>query len=270
MRYIKEFYRFIGHIIENKRLLWNLVKNDFRQTYLGSFFGIFWAFAQPMAMILILWFVFEVGFRVGPTDRGVPFILWLMSGMIPWFFFANSVSGGMMSVVSNAFLVKKICFRVSILPLVNITSALMIHLFFVLVLAVIFMVYGYSPTIYWLQLPFYILCVYFLVMGISWLLSSLIVFSKDVGQFVNILLQFGFWATPIFWSIKMVPEKYLYLIKLNPMFFIVDGYRDVFINHIWFWEKYRVTPYFMLTTVILFIAGAVIFKRLRPHFADVM
>ncbi len=270
MKYIKEFYRFIRHIAENKTLLYRLTKNEFQKQYLGSYFGLAWALIQPLAFIGVIWLVFEIGFKASPITGDTPFFLWLLSGMVPWFFFSEAVSGGSNAIVSNGYLVKKVAFRVSILPLVPIGSALIVHLMLLGILIIAFLLYGNYPTIYWLQLPYFVLCTIFLVLGISWLTSALRVFIKDIGQIIGIILQFGFWFTPIFWSADIIPEQYKYLIKLNPMFYIVDGYRDTFINHVWFWEQYRVTPYFLLTAGVFFITGALVFKRLRPHFGDVL
>ena len=270
MKYIKEFIIFISHLIGNTRLITTLIKNDFKKQYLGSYFGLFWAFIQPITFIVVIWFVFEIGFRVGPTTGGTPFFLWLICGMIPWFFFADGFINGTNAVVSNDFLVKKVAFRTSILPFVQIGSAFIIHFFLVLFLIASFLIYGYMPTIYWLQLPYYLFCMIFLLLGLSWLTSAIRVFVKDVGNLISVLLQIGFWATPIFWSLDLVPQKYHYLVKLNPMFYIVEGFRDTFINGVWFWEHYKTTPYFLLFATIFFVFGALVFRRLRPHFGDVL
>lgn len=270
MFYLREFIRFLTHIYSSKTMLLALIKNDFKKQYLGSYLGLVWAILQPLSFMVVIWFVFEVGFRAGPAIGDTPFFLWLICGMVPWFFFANSVSAGCNSIVSNAYLVKKVAFRVSILPLVQIGSEFLVHLMLLVFLIISFFLYGYVPTWYWLQLPYFMFCSIILILGISWLTAALRVFIKDIGNFIGILLQLGFWFTPIFWSMDIVPEKYKYIIKLNPMFYIVDGYRDTFISHIWFWDKYKVTPYFLLTTITLFVAGAIVFKRLRPHFADVL
>ena len=270
MRYIREFFRFLKHIAENRALLLTLIKNDFRKQYLGSYFGTVWAFLQPLSFMFVIWFVFEVGFRAAPATGGVPFFLWLMAGMIPWFFFANAASAGANAVFANAFLVKKVAFRVSILPLVPIGSTFIIHLGLVTVLLIAFLLYGFSPSVYWLQLPYYMLCLVLLLLGVSWLTSALKVFIPDVSYFITVMLQLGFWFTPIFWSADKVSQKYLYILKLNPMFYIVEGYRNTFINHVWFWETYKTTPYFLGVTLFFFVTGAIVFKRLRPHFGDVL
>lgn len=269
MSYIRIFYQFLRDIYNSKKLLIDLAKNDFKSKYMGNYLGMLWAFVQPMVTILIFWFVFQVGFKSMPVDN-FPFILWLMSGMIPWFFFAESLQSGTQAIMANSFLVKKVVFRVSLLPIVQILSAFAIHVFFILFLFAMFLYYGYSPTVYWLQIPYYILCTIMLVLGMSWLTSSIIVFFKDIGQIVAMVVQFGFWLTPIFWSIKMIPEQYHFLLKLNPVYYIVEGYRDSLIYHVWVWEKPGLTVYFGTVAVLFFGVGAIVFRKLRPHFADVL
>ena len=270
MRYFKEFYRFIKHILENRKLLSTLSFNDFKEQYLGSYLGIVWAILRPLLFIGVMWFVFGFGFKSKPTDDGIPFILWLLCGMIPWFFFADAVSKSMNAIVSNTFLVKKVAFRVSILPLVKVLSSLYVHVVFVGILLSIFLTYGYTPTIYWLQIPYFMLCMILFLLGLAWLTSAIKVFVKDMGEIIGVVIQFGFWLTPIFWSINIIPEKYQAIIKLNPMFYIIDGYRNALIHQKWFWEDMNLTFYFLTLTVLTLALGAIVFKRLRPHFGDVL
>ncbi len=270
IRYIKEFYRFLNHISESKQLIFTLIKNDFKKQYLGSYLGLLWAFVQPLTFMLVIWFVFTYGFRSAPIGDDTPFFLWLISAMIPWFFISNAIGSGTNAITCNSFLVKKVAFRVSILPLVQIGSALIIHMVLVMFLLVMFLLYGYTPTIYWLQLPFFILCTIMLVLGISWLTSAIRVFVKDIGNFVGVILQIGFWATPIFWNISMIPSKYQWIIELNPAYYITEGYRNTFINDVWFWEMQNATYYFLAICGFFFVLGAIVFKRLRPHFGDVL
>jgi len=263
------FLGFLRSIISNRKLLISLVKNDFKQKYIGNFLGFFWAFIQPMATILIFWFVFQVGFKSQPVDN-FPFILWLVTGMFPWFYFADALSNATNSVIANSYLVKKIVFRVSLLPVIPLFSALIIHLFFIFFMFAMFIYYGHMPTIYWLQIFYYLFALTVLLLGLSWLTSSVVVFFRDVGQLVTMLIQFGFWLTPIFWSIKTIPQQYHWIINLNPIAYIIEGYRDSMIYHHWFWEDLPMTLYFWAVTITLFILGGLTFKRLRPHFADVL
>jgi ABC-type polysaccharide/polyol phosphate export permease len=228
-----------------------------------------WAFIQPAAMIGIFWFVFQVGFKSKPVDN-FPFILWLVAGMFPWFFFAEALSTGTHAILNNAFLVKKVLFRVSLLPIIPILSALAIHTFFIFFMFGMFLYYGYAPEIYWIQLPYYLIASSLLILGLSWLTSSVVVFFKDMGQLVAIVIQFGFWLTPIFWSLHMVPERYHWIIELNPMVYIINGYRDAMVYHQWFWEDVAMMLYFWTVTLALFLIGGFTFRKLRPHFSDVL
>lgn len=269
MNYIKTFYRFLRDIYRSKRLLIDLAKNDFRSRYMGNYLGVLWAFIQPTVMIGIFWFVFEVGFKSMPIDN-FPFILWLMCGLVQWFFFSESLQSATQSILTNSFLVKKVVFRVSLLPIVQIISSLVIHLFFVFCTLGIFLYYGYTPTLYWLQVPYYMFCTIVLVLGIAWLTSSIIVFFRDLGQIVNMMIQFGFWLTPVFWSMKILPLEYHNIFKYNPAYYLVEGYRNSLIYQIWFWECPELSISFWMITLTFFCSGALIFRKLRPHFSDVL
>ena len=100
---------FVLDVFHSRELLWELTKKDFQLRYLGSYLGILWAFIQPVVTVLIFWFVFEVGFRSRPIDN-FPFILWMVAGMFPWFFVADSLNSATASVTENGFLVKKVVF----------------------------------------------------------------------------------------------------------------------------------------------------------------
>ena len=133
-----------------------------------------------------------------------------------------------------------------------------------------FAAYGYMPNIYNLQVFYYLFALICLIFGLSLITSTLVIFLKDIGQLVAMLMQFGFWATPIFWSLDMIPERWHWIFKLNPMYYITQGYRESFIYHRWFWEQGYTNLSFWLVTMALAIMGIVIFKKMRPHFADVL
>lgn len=266
---MRNMINFLTYIIHNYKIIFELAKKDFEKRYLGSFLGILWAFIQPTISIFIYWFVFEIGFKSQPV-QDFPFVLWLMCGLIPWFFFSESLGSATYAILENSFLVKKVVFRVSILPLVKILSNLFVHLFFIIFLIIIFGIYGYKPNLYNLQLIYYSFALLVLLIGLSWISSALIVFMRDIGQLVAMILQFGFWMTPIFWHIKMVPEKYIYLIKINPLYYIVQGYRESLIDYIWFWMHPVHMIYFWVVNLFILILGACIFRKLRRHFADVI
>jgi len=267
---LKNIYYLIIELKNNRKLIINLAKNDFKTKYAGSYLGIIWAFVNPIITIIVYWFVFEYGLRAGSPIKGVPYVLWLMAGLIPWFFYSDGINSATNSMYEYSYLVKKVVFKISILPIVKIISTLFIQLVFITFLFVVAFIYKMYPTVYMLQLFYYLFCLFFIILATSYITSSIILFFKDLGQLINIFLQIGIWATPIMWSYNIIPEKYQWIVKLNPMLYIVEGYRDSFIRNIWFWEKQIQTIYFWLISLSLFFMGAIIFKRLKPHFADVL
>ena len=262
---------FLKELLGNRKLILNLAKNDFKTKYAGSYLGIIWAFIQPVITVLVYWFVFEIGLRqTGNSD--VPFVLWLIAGLVPWFFFSDALNGGTNSLLEYNYLVKKVVFKISVLPIVKILSAFFVNVFFILFTMVIYACYGKYPDLYYLQIIYYIICVFMLVLGLSYLTSAVVIFFRDLTQIINIILQIGVWMTPIMWNIDTMglSSKITFILKLNPMFYVVQGYRDVLINKIWFWEHGTMTIYFWSFTLISFILGAIVFKRLKIHFADVL
>ncbi|MBF0319622.1 MAG: ABC transporter permease [Nitrospirae bacterium] len=256
-------------LFKNRAILAELARRDFKSRYLGSFLGVLWAFVNPAVYVAILWFVFQLGFKARPTDN-VPFILWLIPGIIAWFFISEGIAGATYSILDYSFLVKKVVFRVSVLPVVKILAALYVHMFFIVFLFVVFLFYGYGFSLYSLQVPYYLFAALMLMLGISWITSSVAVFFRDAGQIITMALQFGFWLTPVFWQIKSVPQKYHILLKLNPVYYIVDGYRNSFIYKIWFWETPLLTAYYWFVTGVVLLCGLMLFRKMRPHFADML
>lgn len=269
MSLIKHFYIFLRDIIEKRDLIWELTKKDLKTRFAGTYLGIFWAFIQPAITIGILWFVFEQGFRAKPVEN-FPFILWLSSGMIPYFFFSDGLSTSTNSIIENSFLVKKVVFRVSSLPIVKILSALVVHLFFIFLLILMFALYGYSPTWINLQIFYYLFAMIVLLLGLSWITSALVLFFRDIGQLVATGIQILFWGTPIFWPLKIIPEQYQFIFKLNPLYYIINGYRDSLVYKASFLQNINQGILFWIMTLVIFISGALFFRKLRPHFADVL
>lgn len=136
-------------------------KNDFKTKYAGSYLGIVWAFIQPIVTILVYWFVFSVGLKAG-TVSDYPFVLYLVSGIIPWFFFQDALNGGTNALIEYNYLVKKVVFKISILPIVKIISALFVHVFFVAFALLLCACYGYTPSLYTLQIIYYSVCTFLL------------------------------------------------------------------------------------------------------------
>ena len=258
-------------LLQNRRMIMSLAQNDFKRKYAGSYLGIIWAFVQPIVTILVYWFVFQVGFRSTEVSD-FPFVLYLTTGMVPWFFFQDALNGGTNALIEYNYLVQKVVFKISILPMVKVISAAFVHVFFVCFAMLISALYGYYPTIYVFQLIYYFICTFVFVLGLVYATSAIMVFFRDLFQIISIVLQVGVWMTPIMWDIQMLAGNPLLmkLFRLNPMYYIVNGYRDSMLGRVGISAHLVWTVYFWIVTAALFLLGSIIFKRLKVHFADVL
>lgn len=257
------------NIVCDRKLVFNLAKSDFKTKYAGSCFGIIWAFIQPVIMTLVYWFALDIGLRSGDT-MSYPFVLWLMCGLVPWFFFSEGLASGTNALTEYSYLVKKVVFKIDILPIVKIISAIFVHLFFVALIVVLHACYGYYPDLYSLQLVYYIICMFAFVLALTYITSSIVVFFKDLNQIIAIILQVGIWATPIMWDASSISAKVDMVMKLNPVYYVVSGFRDALLNKVWFWEKPVWTICFWSIVILLYVIGRNVFRKLQIHFADVL
>jgi ABC-type polysaccharide/polyol phosphate export permease len=266
---LKSFFQFIRLIVSQRHVIFSMAKRDIATEHAGSLLGFLWTFLHPLVLIVVFWLVFSVGFRVRPSN-GVPFVAWLTAGLAVWFVFADIVNGSAGAIVSSAHLIKKTRFHSQILPVVKVVSSLMTHAVFLVILMGVIAVQGMPFSFWSFQFLYYLAAAAVFALGLGWAVSALNVFLRDIAQIVRVVLQVGFWATPVFWDIGIMPPAIQTLLKLNPMFYVVQGYRESFLYARPFWEHPLLGVYFWSVASVLFVTGALVFKRLKPHFPDVL
>ena len=264
----------IGEIFRNRSLIWSLAKNDFKKRYAGSYLGAIWAMIQPVVTVAMYYVVFDIIFQSRSEavagDIPIPYVLFLTAGLVPWFYFSESLNHGTLALTEYSYLVKKVVFNIDILPVIKVIAATFIHIFFTLILLIMGCIYRYFPTIATLQIFYYGICTFMLSLAICYLTSAVVVFFKDLSQIIQIALQIGMWATPILWNIGRLSPRAQFFVKLNPVCYIVNGYREALCNAGWFFDDVGYTIYFWCFTIVFMLFGRLIFKKLKPHFADVL
>lgn len=242
---------------------------DFQSRYAGTLGGVLWTFAHPLAVISIFYFVFSVGLRVqGP--EGTPFILWFVCGLVPWFFFNETMLTMTDSVTRHAHLVKKTIFPSEVLPLVHLTAGLIPHTIFMLIVVGLLAYLGGPFLIDRFLVVYFLFCMCVLLLGLGWMLSALQVFYRDISHALGIVLNLLFWVTPIVWSLENMPVEYRNLLFYNPVYYIVEGYRGLLVFDTVVWPSLGHTAYFWTIAGLTFLAGAYVFSRLKSEFADVI
>lgn len=257
-------------------MIFKLAKNDFKTKYAGSYLGVVWAFVQPVITVLLYFLVFGVIMQskaqMMSDGMEAPFVVWLTAGLVPWFYFNDVVINGAQTLLTYNYLVKKVVFRIDVLPLVRGISALFVHGFFVFILLIMTLLGGSGISLCWIQILYYSAGLFFLCIGIAYLFSAITVFFKDMVQLINICLQVFMWATPIMWNITLLDNHPVIktILSLNPLYYIVNGYREALFDHTWFWVHPWLTLYFWAITGLIFWLGWTVFHRLKPHFADIL
>lgn len=264
----KESKPFLLDIWESRSLIFRLAGTDFKAKYAGSYFGIIWAFVQPVITVLIYMIIFGAGLKMTPTETEYPFLLYLIAGIVPWFFFVDAWQNASNCLVEYSYLVKKMVFKISILPVVKVFSSLFVHLFLVTVAFLIFAGSGRLPGITMLQLLYYMFCEICLILALSYLTASITPFFKDMMQLLNICTQLLMWLTPIMWDDGFWPEWMMRIFRLNPMYYIVNGYRDCYMHGDWVWQDMGMTLYFWGFVLIAGFISIKIFREMKDFFAD--
>jgi lipopolysaccharide transport system permease protein/teichoic acid transport system permease protein len=260
---------FLNSLVRNRRLILTLAANELRKRYVGTIGGMLWAVAQPFALIVTYWFVFTHGLKVGLISD-IPFILYFVCGFAPWLMFSETVSLSAGVIVGNQHLVKKMVFPTEILPVVSQVVTLILHVVALAIVGAILFYQRWPVGWHALQLPYYALCAVAFSLGLSWLIAALNVFYRDVAQIVSVVLGIWFWLTPIVWPLEMLSPMLQRIIGLNPMYYVVQGYRDSLLGGAPFWDKLGPALEFWAICLAVLFIGASVFRRLKPEFAEVL
>jgi lipopolysaccharide transport system permease protein len=252
-------------IYDYRELLKTNVKKDIRGKYKGSFLGVLWSFINPLLQVVVYWIVFPYLMRgAGGSD----YLIYLITGLIPWTFFLTTVSGGTTAIKSNAGIIKKVYFPREILIISQVLSGLVNFFISCVIILAFCLVFGFGISIHLLMLPVIALIQSLLILGIVFILSAVNVYVQDMEYIVTFILNMLFYGTPVLYELSMFGDAgILYkLISLNPLTTIINSYRDIFMYHIWP-DMHSLGMVLVLAIITLFV-GYKIFKVLEKGFAE--
>lgn len=261
---------FTRMLYRSSYMIRSMVIRDMRKRYVGSLLGIFWSVIQPLTQLLIYYFIFSVVFkmRLGAEYGGTHFAVWMIAGLLPWLLFAEVMNRSPGSVLEQSNLIKKMVFPSEILPIVTLSAAIISHLIGMTILIVLLLALGGSISLKIFLIIPYLIALGIFALGISWLLASLNVFLRDIGQVISVVINIWFFLTPIVYTRERVPAVVQKVFLLNPMLHIVEGYRVALLGK----TEMDIAgfSYVLLIGTIILIIGALTFRRLKPIFADVL
>ena len=257
---------------EYKNQIGKLAKADLVKTYRGAALGWAWAIIKPTVTIFVYWFAFAIGLRASKTISGsYPFFLWLIAGIVPWFYMSDMISSGTDCIRKYSYLVTKMKFPVSTIPTFVSISKMLVEIMLLGVVIVIFFGFGFKPTLYYLQIIFYLILSFLFFTGWALFTSPIGAMSKDFVNLVKSFITAVFWLSGILWDAESIKILWLKkLLRLNPVTYLCTGFRNSFIYNIWFWEQPKRLMYFLIALVIVWALGLWSYKKFRKEIPDVL
>jgi lipopolysaccharide transport system permease protein len=249
----------------HRELLYFMVWRDLKVRYKQTLFGVSWVVLQPILMTLVLTVFLGKIARV--PSGNVPYVLFLYSGLLPWTFFSNAVSTSSHSLIASAQMITKVYFPRSLVPLATVLVRLSDFLVASVILFVLMVYYGRSFTSAVLLVPFLILHLILLALGLGLLFAALNVKYRDVGTVLPVLLQLWLFASPVVYPMTFVPPNWKWLYELNPLVGVISGFRGALLNEGVDWRSLLVS---FVITLVLLVYSSFVFKHVEDEFADVV
>lgn len=245
-----------------RELLKTSVKKEIRGRYKNSFLGVIWSFLNPLLQIL----VYAIIFPIILATKQEYYVIFLCCGLIPWNFFSTAINRATFTMVENGNIIKKVYFPREILPISIVTSEAVNFLISTIIIVAFVMFYGLGITHMIIYYPLVLLVQYVLLLGISFIVSSITIYVRDLQHLIGVALQLFFYATPIVYAADAIPEQFRAVLNLNPMTYIINGYRDIFYNQV----KPDIMGLLILLGIMIVVCviGYLIFNKLQKGFAE--
>ena len=245
-----------------RELLKTSVKKEVRSKYKNSFLGVLWSFLNPLLQIAVYALIFSLIL----SNQQPHYAVFLCCGLIPWTFFSSAINKAAFSFIENGNIIKKVYFPREIIPISVVTGEMINFLISTIIILGFVIFNGLGISKYILLYPIILIAQYLIVLAISFIISSVCVYLRDLQHFVGIALQLLFYAAPIVYSPSSIPENYQWILKYNPMTYIINAYRDIFYHQTMIDIKHILIV--LLIGVIGCIVGYFIFSKLQKGFAE--
>lgn len=265
------FKEIIFDHLKYKRQIFKLAKSDIVKTYSGTMLGWAWAIIRPAIYIAIYYIAFTVGLRVGKPVGEYSYFMWILAGLIPWFYIRDVFVEGAASIRKFRYLVTKIKFPIAVIPTIESVSLLIVNMFLVVLMLMFFILSGKGPDVYWLQLPLYILMSFAFFTSWSLFGGLLSAMSKDFLQLIKSVTIALFWLSGIIFDINRVTNPVMQKVLMaNPITIIVNGFRNSLIYKKWFWQDWGELIIFAIVYAIMICFSVFVYKKLKNDVPDVL
>ena len=259
---------FLHNLVERRSLLFQLVRRDFEQRFVGSAVGWIWGLIHPLVLLLSWVFVFQVCLGMAAPAGEEKYSLYIFAGMLPWLLFSETVQRCAPSLLDQANLITKTVFPAEIVPVSVFLSTLISHLLAVALMVTAAGLWINQISIFLVLLPLYMVTVGLFAVGVGWIAASLHVFLRDTAQMLSVILTFWFWATPIFISEDKFPAWAAFLLHANPLYYAVRSYRAILLHSLA--PDFKDLAISAAYGIAVFVVGGLFFRYMKRGFADVL
>lgn len=257
-------------ITSNFVMLCRIARYDYKLLNKDSYLGKAWSILTPLLQIAVYWLVFGMGIRSGRDVDGHPFLLWMLCGLVPWFFMNHSITSGASSIYRKAGVVTKMRYPISTVPIGVIVTGWLEHIMVLLILFITLLGHGYYPTVHYLNLVYYMLFSFVFLSSLALITSVLTMLARDFEKVLANIVRLLFYITPILWSMDRMPETYQQFSKANPVYYVVTGFRESILYDIDFWKHPLRIIFFWTLNFILFVIGCNLQYKYRKKFSDLV
>jgi len=255
---------------QNRYRLIRLSLYELKAMNSGTMLGFMWNFLNPALQILVYWFVFSIWLIRAPPRGNYPYIIWMITGIIPWFYISTALMSSTTSIYNYSSVLKRMYLPLSIIPVKTVLSSFFSHCGAMVVVIALFLLLGYRLTWGVLWIVYFAVCSIAFLVGYALLTSAITVLFKDFQKIMSSIIRLLFYITPVVWVQENLPDKLQFILKLNPLSYIINGYRDSILygsNLLTHWKQ---GIYFWCVTLILFILGCCTHMRFRKKFLDLI
>lgn len=255
---------------ENRHRLIRLANYELKSQNNGTMLGFAWNFLNPGLQILVFWFVFSIGLKSTVPQGGYPYLIWMIVGIIPWFYMSTALTTTSNSIYAFSGILKRIYLPLSIVPVKSVLSALIGHFWAMLVVIGIIFTSGYSVSSKWWQVFYFVFCSIAILVAYSLIASAIVVVFRDFQKIMASVIRLLFYITPVVWVQDNLPDNLKFILKLNPFAYIIDGYRDSLLygrGLMWHWKQ---GVLFWIVTGTMLVIGCNIHIKFRKQFIDLI
>ena len=268
---IQAFLELIALFKRRGRLIYELTKREIGERYSGQVFGAFWAIGHPLLLTLVYIFIFGFVFRAragGTIDMPLDYTAYILSGIIPWLVFQESLSKASTVIIANANVVKQVIFPLEVLPVKSVLATIVTEIIFLFLLLIYTLLTSHTLPWTYVFLPILVLFQALAMIGMSYLFSSIGAYFRDLKDFVQAFLSIAFFILPILYLPESIPAAVRPVLYLNPLSYMIWCYQDILyfgrFAHPWAWAV------FLPGSVFVFIFGFRIFRKLKTMFGNAL